>query len=92
MDKVLFTQGKSDEWSTPLDVFNKLNDEFNFTLDPCAQKDRHLCKKTMKCLTTDLFKIGVERRCSAIHRILNSLHGSRNAMMKVVNRTLQLSC
>lgn len=45
MDKVLFTQGKSDEWSTPLDVFNKLNDEFNFTLDPCASDQNHLCDR-----------------------------------------------
>ena len=25
------------EWSTPQDLFNKLNDEFHFTLDACAQ-------------------------------------------------------
>ena len=36
---------KSNEWSTPLDFFNKLNKEFNFTLDPCCTKDSAKCKK-----------------------------------------------
>ena len=26
----------SNEWGTPQDLFNKLDKEFNFTLDPCA--------------------------------------------------------
>lgn len=26
------------EYATPWDLFNKLNDEFNFTLDVCANK------------------------------------------------------
>jgi len=36
---------KSDEWETPQDLFDKLNKEFNFTLDPCATKDNHKCFK-----------------------------------------------
>jgi len=36
---------KSDEWETPQDLFDKLNKEFNFTLDPCATKDNHKCNK-----------------------------------------------
>lgn len=31
MNKVLFSHS-SDEWSTPKDLFNALNSEFNFTL------------------------------------------------------------
>ncbi|KKK74649.1 hypothetical protein LCGC14_2881660 [marine sediment metagenome] len=33
------------EWETPLEVFNKLNKEFRFTLDPCASKKNAKCKK-----------------------------------------------
>lgn len=34
---------KSEEWSTPLDFFQKLNKEFVFDLDPCATKENHKC-------------------------------------------------
>ena len=36
---------KSDSWETPIDLFNKLNEEFNFTLDPCATHENHKCDK-----------------------------------------------
>jgi len=32
-------------WGTPKDFFDKLNKEFNFTLDPCATKETAKCKK-----------------------------------------------
>ena len=36
---------KSNEWATPKDLFEKLNKEFNFTLDPCATKENAKCDK-----------------------------------------------
>jgi len=36
---------KSNEWETPQDLFDKLNEEFNFTLDPCATHLNHKCNK-----------------------------------------------
>ena len=36
---------KTVEWATPIDFYNALNDEFNFTLDPCATNDNHKCAK-----------------------------------------------
>ncbi len=36
---------KSDEWSTPDGLFNTLNMEFSFTLDPCATELNHKCEK-----------------------------------------------
>lgn len=44
LNKVLFSSN-SDEWSTPKDLFNSLDQEFNFTLDPCASVDNHKCNK-----------------------------------------------
>ena len=35
----------SDEWETPDDLFQELNNEFHFDLDPCATEQNHKCKK-----------------------------------------------
>lgn len=35
----------SSEWETPQSVFDELNSEFNFTLDPCATDENHKCDK-----------------------------------------------
>ena len=42
MDRVLFSS-KSDEWSTPQDIYDSLDSEFGFTLDPCATSENHKC-------------------------------------------------
>lgn len=36
---------KTDQWATPIDFFKKLDDEFHFTLDPCADERNHKCEK-----------------------------------------------
>lgn len=36
---------KSDEYATPTCTFNALNEEFHFTLDPCATVNNHKCEK-----------------------------------------------
>ena len=45
MNNKLMFSSATDEWSTPQDFFDKLNDEFSFTLDPCANDTNHKCKK-----------------------------------------------
>ena len=42
--KVMFSS-QSGEWSTPQDFYDKLNEEFHFTLDPCADDSNHKCEK-----------------------------------------------
>lgn len=44
MNKALLSTGKNN-WETPLDFFEKLNNEFGFTLDPCASDENHKCDK-----------------------------------------------
>ena len=39
----MFTSN-TDQWSTPIEFFNELNKEFNFELDPCADKNNAKCK------------------------------------------------
>lgn len=34
---------KTDDWATPQAFFDKLNEEFHFTLDPCADENNHKC-------------------------------------------------
>ena len=41
----IHTSSKSNEWETPKDFFNKLNEEFQFTLDPCCYPETALCSK-----------------------------------------------
>lgn len=44
MNKILFSH-KSDEWETPQDLFDKLDQEFHFTLDVCASIYNKKCNK-----------------------------------------------
>ena len=44
LNKGLFTSN-TPEWATPQEFFDKLNKEFQFTLDPCATKDNAKCDK-----------------------------------------------
>ena len=48
--EVMFSSKKMD-WATPQDFYDKLNSEFHFTLDPCADESNHKCDKyfTMIC-------------------------------------------
>lgn len=42
LNKSLFSSVKQD-WETPQDFFDKLNDEFKFTLDACANDENAKC-------------------------------------------------
>ncbi len=45
INKEVMFSSKSDEWETPQELFDELNKEFNFTLDPCATDENHKCEK-----------------------------------------------
>ena len=40
----MFSSAK-DEWATPQEFFNLLNEVYNFTLDPCALPHNAKCNK-----------------------------------------------
>jgi site-specific DNA-methyltransferase (adenine-specific) len=42
--EVMFSS-KTDQWATPKSLFDELNKEFHFTLDPCADETNHKCEK-----------------------------------------------
>lgn len=43
MNKVVFSR-QSDEWATPQEIFDLLDAEFHFDLDPCATDENHKCE------------------------------------------------
>ena len=43
--KSLMQQGKTTEWETPQYLFDELNKEFEFTLDPCCTHENAKCEK-----------------------------------------------
>ena len=45
MNRKLMFSSVNNAWCTPQDFFDKLNKEFNFTLDPCATEKSTKCKK-----------------------------------------------
>ena len=44
MNTALMFGSETDLWATPQDFFDSLNDEFNFTLDPCATPQNAKCR------------------------------------------------
>lgn len=42
--QALYTSN-SDEWSTPQEIYDSLNNEFGFNLDPCATSENHKCER-----------------------------------------------
>ena len=43
MNTELFFSCKTDQWETPQDFYDLLDNEFHFTLDPCADESNHKC-------------------------------------------------
>ena len=50
---VMFSS-KTDLWSTPQDFYDKLNEEFNFNLDPCSTHENAKCKRHFTILENGL--------------------------------------
>lgn len=66
MNEVLFSS-KTDDWATPQYVFDQLNEEFHFTLDPCASDDNHKCEKYYTKEQDGLTKNWGGATCFVIH-------------------------
>lgn len=45
MNNRIHFSSATDNWSTPQYLFDALNKEFHFTLDPCADSSNHKCDK-----------------------------------------------
>lgn len=69
MDKVHFSTGK-DDWETPQWLFNQLDDEFHFTLDPCCTAENAKCRKYYTKAETGLSRTGRGKRFSVTRHTL----------------------
>ena len=45
MNTELMFSSVTDQWATPQAFFDQLNEEFHFTLDPCADAQNHKCDR-----------------------------------------------
>lgn len=45
MNKEVMFSSATDQWATPQYFFDKLDEEFHFTLDPCSTHENAKCKK-----------------------------------------------
>lgn len=45
MNTAVMFSSQTDNWATPQWLFDELDKEFHFTLDPCASKDNAKCEK-----------------------------------------------
>lgn len=78
---------KSDEWSTPKELFDELNKEFGFTLDPCSTDDNHLCDKYYTIQDNGLDQDWGGRECSVIRHIVRFQSGAKKHFMKAKIQT-----
>lgn len=54
MNTDIMFSSATDQWATPQDFFDKLNEEFHFTLDVAADESNHKCEKYYDKMTDGL--------------------------------------
>lgn len=62
-------QSNSDEWATPQSIFDELDAEFHFDLDPCATDENHKCSRYFTAETDGLSQRWGAAECFAILHI-----------------------
>lgn len=79
MNKELMFSSKTDLWSTPQDFFNKLDEEFNFNLDPCSTHENAKCSKHFTIVEDGLKQNLGDIQCFVIlHMVENLRSGWRS--------------
>ena len=89
---VMFSSN-TDNWATPQELFNELNSEFHFTLDPCADDKNHKCDKYFTRKEDGLLQNWGGNECSVIPLMVKKyINGLRNVIKKVVKNIQLLFC
>ena len=87
INRALFSSS-SCEWATPQEVFDNLNDEFHFTLDPCALPPNAKCAKYYTPNEDGLIQDWGGRQYSATLPMADNLdRGCANAERRAGNLT-----
>ena len=86
--ETLFSRN-SDEWQTPVELFQDLDREFHFDLDACANSSNHMCDRYFTIQEDGLSQNWGAALCGVIHHtaILNS--GYASATTKDISLTQQ---
>ena len=88
INPVLFSSNTS-EWATPQALFNELDNEFHFDLDPCSTDANAKCKLHYTIDNDGLTQNWGGGKCSAIRPTVEiSGNGSRNATKNRGSQTL----
>lgn len=66
MKRETLFSSRSDDWATPVEVFQKLDAEFHFNLDPCADDQNHKCERYFTKEIDGLSKNWGGTECSVI--------------------------
>lgn len=88
----VLVSSSNDEWSTPQSIFDELDSEFHFTLDPCATDQNHKCMLYYTQNEDGLLQDWGGRECSAIHRIRKRVNGLRKRTENPAKITPWLFC
>ena len=91
INKSLFSSN-SDEWATPQHIFDNLDAEFNFNLDPCATESNHKCNVFYTAKIDGLKQNWGGSECSAIRHIATFLYGLKRRSERREMITLWLCC
>ena len=91
ISKALFSSN-SDEWTTPQHIFDNLDAEFNFNLDPCATENNHKCDAFYTAEIDGLKQNWGGSESFAIHLIAIFLHGLKRHLEKRETIILWLCC
>ena len=90
--KVMFSS-ETDNWSTPQDFFDKLNEEFSFNLDPCASDENHKCDRYFTKDTNGLNEEWGAACLSILHMVEKSECGLKNHMnLFILESVIALLC
>lgn len=74
-DMAYIDRAKTSVWETPQALFDELNAEHHFTLDPCATPENAKCEHYFTEQDDGLSKNWGGRACSAIRRMALSFAG-----------------
>ena len=87
MDKVMFSS-KTDQWATPQHIFDMLNNEFDFTLDPCADENNHKCDKYFTKNENGLLQDwGGTEFSVTLRTVKKFINGLKNAISRGIRKT-----
>ena len=90
INEALFSS-KSDEWTTPQDIFQRLNEEFNFNLDPCANAQNHKCDTFYTIENDGLSHSWGGTECFAIRHTVKLINGLKRHIERA-DRIIRLLC